>query len=116
MIQTIIVILIGITALIYVLKKISAQFNKIENNPKCKGCPITDIKDIKTRLNSAEEDIQELKGLRLDEPKTNGYRATKVIKNKKADRGHTSCIIRVFYYLNTDLYHKYYRYRLEELA
>ena len=43
MIQTIIVILIGITALIYVVKKFSAQFTKTEDNLKCKGCPVPEI-------------------------------------------------------------------------
>ena len=47
MMQAIIAILIGTTALIYVIRKFSAQFTKTEDNPKCKGCPVPDIRNNK---------------------------------------------------------------------
>lgn len=41
--QTVVAILIGIVALIYVIKIFTKQFSHIETNPKCENCPIPDL-------------------------------------------------------------------------
>ena len=43
MIQNVLAILIGIAALIYVIKMIIRQFYQSEKNPKCENCPIPEI-------------------------------------------------------------------------
>lgn len=44
MIQNIITVIIGMAALIYVLRMIIRQFSQSETNPKCENCPIPDLK------------------------------------------------------------------------
>ena len=41
--QTIIAIMIGIAALLYVVRIFAKQFTQSENNPKCENCPIPNI-------------------------------------------------------------------------
>lgn len=41
--QTILAILIGIVAFIYVLKIIINQLSQSEKNPKCENCPVPEI-------------------------------------------------------------------------
>ncbi len=41
--QNVLAILIGIAALIYVLKIIINQFTQSEKNPKCENCPIPEL-------------------------------------------------------------------------
>ena len=41
--QTVIAILIGITAVIYVVKIIINQLSQSEKNPKCENCPVPEI-------------------------------------------------------------------------
>ena len=41
--QNILAIIVGITALIYVVKIIIKQFSQSENNPKCENCPVPEI-------------------------------------------------------------------------
>ena len=41
--QTVVTILIGIVAIIYVVKIFTKQFMQVETNPKCENCPIPDI-------------------------------------------------------------------------
>lgn len=41
--QTILAILIGIVAFIYVLKIIINQLSQSEKNPKCENCPMPEI-------------------------------------------------------------------------
>ncbi len=41
--QTVLAIIIGIAAFIYVIKIFIRQFSKSENNPKCENCPIPDL-------------------------------------------------------------------------
>jgi len=43
MIQNIITVLIGIAALVYVLKIFVKQLSKSEINPKCENCPIPEL-------------------------------------------------------------------------
>lgn len=49
--QTILAILIGIVAFIYVLKIIINQLSQSEKNPKCENCPVPEI------LNKQRESI-----------------------------------------------------------
>lgn len=44
MVQTILAIIIGIAALLYVLTKFMKQFSKVEASPKCDNCPIPELK------------------------------------------------------------------------
>ena len=41
--QTVLAIIIGIAALIYVLKIIINQLSQSEKNPKCENCPVPEI-------------------------------------------------------------------------
>ena len=41
--QTAVAILIGIVAVIYVVKVFTIQFLQVETNPKCENCPIPEI-------------------------------------------------------------------------
>ena len=41
--QTVITILIGIAAFIYVLKIIINQLSQSEKNPKCENCPVPEL-------------------------------------------------------------------------
>lgn len=41
--QTILAILIGIVAFIYILKIIINQLSQSEKNPKCENCPVPEI-------------------------------------------------------------------------
>ena len=41
--QTILAVIIGIAALIYVVKIIIKQLSQSEKNPKCENCPVPDI-------------------------------------------------------------------------
>ena len=41
--QTVIAILVGIAAFIYVIKIIITQLSQSEKNPKCENCPIPDL-------------------------------------------------------------------------
>ncbi len=47
--QTVLAIIIGIAAFIYVIKIFIRQFSKSENNPKCENCPIPDLQKSKKR-------------------------------------------------------------------
>ena len=47
--QNILAILIGIAALIYVIKIIIKQFLQVETNPKCENCPIPKLMDSSQR-------------------------------------------------------------------
>lgn len=47
MIQTIIALIIGVVALLYVGKKFVNQFRKTETNPKCDNCPVPDLLNVK---------------------------------------------------------------------
>lgn len=50
MVQTILAILIGLAAFLYVGTKFLRQFKKIETDPKCDNCPIPELKSsIKAR-------------------------------------------------------------------
>ena len=49
MIQTIITILIGIVAVIYVVKIFTKQFLQVETNPKCQNCPVPEILESSTK-------------------------------------------------------------------
>jgi uncharacterized membrane protein YuzA (DUF378 family) len=42
--QTVIAILIGIAAFIYVLRIFIKQFSQSEKDPKCENCPVPDLK------------------------------------------------------------------------
>jgi len=41
--QNILAIVIGLVALVYVIKTIIKQFSQIETNPKCEDCPVPEI-------------------------------------------------------------------------
>ena len=41
--QTVIAIVIGIAALVYVLKIVIKQLSQSEKNPKCENCPVPEI-------------------------------------------------------------------------
>ena len=41
--QTVLAILIGIAAFLYVLKIFFIQFSRSEKDPKCKNCPVPDL-------------------------------------------------------------------------
>ena len=43
MLQTIIALIIGLIALIYVGNKVIQQFRKAETDPKCDNCPVPDL-------------------------------------------------------------------------
>jgi len=43
MVQTIIALIIGVLALLYVGKKFVNQFSKAQTDPKCDNCPIPDM-------------------------------------------------------------------------
>jgi len=45
MIQTIVALIIGLMALLYVFRKFFRQFYKPETNPKCENCPVTEFKN-----------------------------------------------------------------------
>ena len=44
MIQTIIALIIGVVAVLYVANKFINQFKKVETDPKCDNCPIPDLR------------------------------------------------------------------------
>ena len=43
MTQTIIALIIGVVAVLYVASKFINQFKKVETDPKCDNCPIPDL-------------------------------------------------------------------------
>jgi hypothetical protein len=42
--QTVLAILIGLVAFLYVLKIFVKQFSRSEKNPKCENCPVPELK------------------------------------------------------------------------
>jgi hypothetical protein len=55
MIQNFIAIIIGMAALIYVVKKIMGQFTKTETDPKCDNCPVPDLKKSNNNLTNIKK-------------------------------------------------------------
>ncbi|NHZ85439.1 MAG: hypothetical protein GWP19_06120 [Planctomycetia bacterium] len=45
--QTVLAMIIGIAAFIYVIRIFIRQFSKSENNPKCENCPIPNMQKSK---------------------------------------------------------------------
>ena len=49
MMQTVVTILIGIVAVVYVVKVFTNQFLHVETNPKCENCPIPKLMESSQR-------------------------------------------------------------------